>query len=301
MDWLTRLPWVGPAIARLMRTHAWRTWMHYSSVKGDRLAGAATYAGFLALFPLIAVGAAIAAATLTTGQIHRVEDKVSQQVPFLSDQIDLEGLVRNAGTVGVVGGVLLVASGLGWVDTLRGCLRAVWREPEPEESVVKRKGKDLLILGGLGGVVVVSLLASTLTTTLVGRVASWIGIAEHGAGAVLLRVAGEVVAVGANFVSMVYLMRWLPGVRPERRELVQASLMGAVGFEVLKLLLSGYLNGVASRSMYGAFGTPVALLLWINFMMRLLLLCAAWAAVAAAPEPEPAASPSASRSSGDLD
>ena len=57
-----------------------------------------------------------------------------------------------------------------------------------------------------------------------------------------------------------------------------AALIGAVGFELLKLLLSGYLQGVAAKSMYGAFGVPIALLLWINFTAKLLLYCAAWTA-----------------------
>jgi membrane protein len=30
--------------------------------------------------------------------------------------------------------------------------------------------------------------------------------------------------------------------------------------------------------MYGAFGVPVALLLWINFTSKLVLFCAAWTA-----------------------
>lgn len=57
-----------------------------------------------------------------------------------------------------------------------------------------------------------------------------------------------------------------------------AALIGAVGFELLKLLLSGYIQGVAAKSMYGAFGVPVALLLWINFTAKLVLFCASWTA-----------------------
>ena len=55
--------------------------------------------------------------------------------------------------------------------------------------------------------------------------------------------------------------------------------LGAVGFELLKLLLGGYMREVAAKSMYGAFGVPVALLLWINFTAKLLLFCSAWTAV----------------------
>jgi len=35
---------------------------------------------------------------------------------------------------------------------------------------------------------------------------------------------------------------------------------------------------IGRQSMYGAFGVPIALLLWINFTAKLLLFCAAWTA-----------------------
>jgi membrane protein len=38
--------------------------------------------------------------------------------------------------------------------------------------------------------------------------------------------------------------------------------------------------------LYGAFGVPVALLLWISFVTRLVLFCAAWTATAKAPDEE---------------
>jgi membrane protein len=38
------------------------------------------------------------------------------------------------------------------------------------------------------------------------------------------------------------------------------------------------MRDVASKSMYGAFGVPIALLLWINLSAKLLLVCAAWTA-----------------------
>lgn len=82
----------------------------------------------------------------------------------------------------------------------------------------------------------------------------------------------------AAFLLLLYLLTLLPGVEPPRGRLIQAALIGAVGFELLKLLLSGYMREVAAKSMYGAFGVPIALLLWINFTAKLLLFCAAWTA-----------------------
>lgn len=278
MDWLRKLPGVGPLVTRLMATHAWRSYERLDRVKWTRLAAAMTFISFVALFPLLTVVAAIAAATLSTSQQKDLQDKLAEQVPGISDQLDIEGLVQNAGTIGLIAGAVLLFTGIGWVGSMRDCLRAVWELPDSEENPFLRKLKDGGVLVGLGGAVLVTIAASTVASTAVGWTARQLGIDEHGWGSVLLRVAAFTVAVLADFLLLLYVLTLLPGVQPPRRRLIVAALIGAAGFELLKLLLSGYMRGVASKSMYGAFGVPIALLLWINFTAKLLLFCAAWTA-----------------------
>jgi membrane protein len=278
MDWLKKLPGVGPWVTRLMATHAWRSYERLDRVKWARLAAAMTFVSFIALFPLLTVAAAIAAATLTEHQQQQLQDKLAEQVPGISDQLDIHALVQNAGTIGVIAGAVLLFTGIGWVGQMRDCLRAVWELPDSEENPLLRKLKDGGVLVGFGGAVLVTIAASTLASTMVGWTARQLGIDEHGWGSVLLQVAAFAVAVLADFLLLLYVLTLLPGVQPSRRRLVVAALIGAVGFELLKLLLSGYMRGVASKSMYGAFGVPIALLLWINFTAKLLLFCAAWTA-----------------------
>ncbi|MDT0570409.1 YihY/virulence factor BrkB family protein [Streptomyces sp. DSM 3412] len=278
MDWLKKLPGVGPLVERLMTTHAWRSYERLERVKWTRLAAAMTFISFLALFPLLTVAAAIVAATLGKDQQQELEDRLREQVPGISDQLDIAGLVDNAGTVGIIAGALLLFTGIGWVGEMRGCLRAVWEKEDPDENPVLAKGKDAGLLFGLGGAVLVSLAASAAASWAVGRFADQLGIDRDGWGGILLRLAAFAVAVLADFLLLLYVLTLLPGVQPPRRRLVVAALIGAVGFELLKLLISGYIQGVASKSMYGAFGVPIALLLWINFTTKLLLYCAAWTA-----------------------
>ncbi|WP_338896448.1 YihY/virulence factor BrkB family protein [Streptomyces sp. TG1A-60] len=278
MDWLKKLPGVGPLVERLMTTHAWRSYERLERVKWTRLAAAMTFISFLALFPLLTVAAAIAAATLGEGRQQELEDRLSEQVPGISDELDIAGLIDNAGTVGIIAGALLLLTGIRWVGEMRGCLRAVWEKPDPDENPVLVKAKDTGVLLGLGGAVLVSLAASTVASWAVGRFADQLGIDSDGWGGLLLRHAAFAVAVLADFLLLLYVLTLLPGVQPPRRRLVVAALLGAVGFELLKLLLSGYMQGIAAKSMYGAFGVPVALLLWINFTAKLLLYCAAWTA-----------------------
>jgi membrane protein len=278
MDWLKRLPGIGPWVTRLMATHAWRSYERLDRVKWTRLAAAMTFVSFVALFPLLTVAAAIGAATLSESQQNTAQHKIAEQFPGIGGQLDIHGLVQNAGTIGLIAGAALLFTGIGWVGQMRDCLRAVWELPDDTANPVVRTLKDGLVLLGLGGAIVVTLATSTVASALVDWMAGQLGLDKGGWGSVLLRIAAFAVSVLADFLVLLYVLTLLPGVEPSRHRLLVAALIGAVGFELLKLLLSGYIQGVASKSMYGAFGVPVALLLWMNFTSKLVLFCAAWTA-----------------------
>ncbi|WP_418958686.1 YihY/virulence factor BrkB family protein [Streptomyces tritici] len=286
MDWLTKLPVIGPAAARLMRTHAWRSYETLDEAHWTRLAAAITFISFLALFPLITVAAAIGAALLTDDQLATIERKLAEQVPGISDQLDIPGLVANAGTIGLVAGAVLLFTGISWVGSMRECLRAVWGlDDEDDRNPIVGKGVDAAVLLGLGAVGVASLAASWLGSTAVGWSADRLGLSDSGAGGVLIQLAAVLVAIVADVLILCYVLSVFTGVSPPRRRLIGAALIGAIGFEALKLLIGGYMRGVAAKSMYGAFGVPVALLLWISFTAKLLLFCAAWTATRAPGDP----------------
>jgi membrane protein len=297
MDWLRKLPLIGPLVGRLMRTHAWRSYERLDRVKWTRLAAAMTFISFISLFPLLTVGAAIAAATLSKSQQQDLQNKIADQVPGISEQMDIHSLVQNAGTIGLIAGAVLLLTGINWVGQMRDCLRAVWELPDKDENPILAKLKDGVILIGFGGALLVTLAVSTIASAAVGWTSRQLGLAEHGWGSLLLRIAAFTVAVTADFLLLLYVLTLLPGVEPPRRRLLVAALIGAVGFELLKLLLSGYIQGIAAKSMYGAFGVPVALLLWINFTSKLVLFSAAWTATESGTEvrdvsddvPDPAA------------
>ena len=233
MDWLKRLPVVGPVVAALMRTRAWRAYERLDAVHWARLAAAITFAGFVALFPLITVGAAITAALLGQDQVRELQAQLAQQIPGISDQLDLGDLVDNAGTIGVIAGSLLLVTGIGWVGSLRECLRAVWqREEDPGNPVVLRL-KDGAVLLGLLATGLLAMGGSAFASSAVGWLADRIGLPEEGPGRLLLLLAGLGIAVLADFLLLVYLLTRLPRVSPDRRAVVVAGLIGAVGFELL--------------------------------------------------------------------
>ncbi|WP_051943742.1 YihY/virulence factor BrkB family protein [Streptacidiphilus rugosus] len=281
MEWLKRVPVVGPAVGWVLRTRAYRVFEHFNDVGSNRMAGAVTFFGFLALFPLLTVALAVAAALLSDHRTDQLQQKIAEQFPGLSDQLNIHDIANNAGTVGVISGVILLVSGLGWVDTTRVCIRTSWALPIEPGNVIVRKLWDVGVLIGLGLVGAVSLGASTAAGAAANQVAKWIGAGHAGAGRAGLTAAAFVIAVAADLLVFSYLLTGLPRIFGQRRRVVlEAALMGAVGFELLKQALAAYVAGVATKSVYGAFGTPIALLLWINFMCRWLLYCVAWTATA---------------------
>ncbi|MDR3081122.1 MAG: YihY/virulence factor BrkB family protein, partial [Streptomyces sp.] len=160
MDWLKKLPVVGPLATRLMTTHTWHAYERLDRTKWSRLAAAMTFSSFVALFPLLTFVVAIAAATLSTAQQNNLQARIADQFPGLSTQLDIHALVQNAGTVGLIAGAVLLFAGINWVGQVRDCLRAVWELPDGDENPVLRKGKDTVVLLGLGGAVLITLATS---------------------------------------------------------------------------------------------------------------------------------------------
>ena len=272
-------PHLDPWLDRGKRTLAFRAFDRYRIQRGSRLAAAITYSAFLSLFPLLAVSVAITAALLGESGIEHLRDRIQENVPGIADKLPLDGIVSNAATIGVVGGLLLVWTGLSWVNAARGCLRTIWRVEDMPGRFVTRKLADLVALVGLGLTAVVSLTASAATSALASYVLRHLGIADTSPARVFLWLLGTVVGLAASTLMFAYLLAGIPRLRIPRAVLLRTALVAAVLFEVTKRLVAAYLDNVAGKTLYGAFGVPVALLLWLNITFQALLFLAAWTAI----------------------
>src|SRR5262249_19532693 len=151
---------------RAQRTTAMRAFERYRIHRGSRLAAAITYSAFLSLFPLLAVSVAITAAALGDSRTQRLRAPISANVPGIPDRPPLGGVRNNAAPIGLISGLLLIWSGLSWVNAARGGLRTIWAVEDMPGSFVTRKLVDLVALAGLGVTAAVSLAASAATSAL---------------------------------------------------------------------------------------------------------------------------------------
>lgn len=261
---------------RLQLTLPLRAWKRYGDLRGNRLAGASSFYGFVSLFPLLVLSAAIVSAVAGPSGVATVQDIVNDNLPGLS--IDVSEFHSNAGAVGIIGAVTLLFTGLGWVDSVRAAVRSMWGLDDQPGNIVVRKGLDIVALAGLGLLILISTGASVVVISFAGDVLDWLGL---GSGGWLIRLFSALVSVGVSTALFAYLLAGLPRIVVPFRNLIVVSLLGAVVFEILKQFLVQYVVGTATQNSYAAFATPVAMLAWIYLVTRLLMVAAALTAESA--------------------
>ncbi len=262
--------------------HAIRTQQHYTKVKGSLQAGAVTYFAFLSFFPILAL------AFFVIGYVARVypsaqDDLVSALDTMLPgligsdpDQISLASIQDAAGTVGVVGLVGVLYSGLGWLSGMRDALIDVFQEPPSlQPSFVVGKLRDLATLAVIGVTLVVSVAVSSVVTGFSGDVLDLLGLGEGLTW--LLAMLGVVLGGAAGMVLFFALFKLLAKPKLPARALWAGALLGAVGSEALKWLSSFLIAATKDQPAFQAFGIALILLVWINYFSRVAVYAAAWA------------------------
>ncbi len=253
-------------------------------MRGDREAATVTYHGFLSFFPLVVVGFAILSylSGLFPGLRAGIERQIEATFPGMvgdgPGQINLDAIANSQTGVGLVGLALLLYTGSMWVSSLREAVHAMWTG--------ERDGGPTPIIGKLTDVSVLALLGLvTLGSVAVSGGANWIArqlVDLLGAAGPLATFAGRVTltiaSVAINTVLFAVMYWRLAGrtIRPQR--LWSGALLASVGFEILRLAASLLLGHTLQNPIYTSFAMVVALLLWINFSTRVILLAAAWSA-----------------------
>lgn len=247
--------------------HGLRTQEHYSAVNGSQQAGGVTYFAFLSVFPVLAL------AFFVVGYVAKVFPDAQDALLEAIDEV-LPGLVGNgpnevpladiqsaAGTVGLIGLVGVLYAGLGWLSSLRIALGVVFELPERmEPNFVMGKLRDLMVLGILGAVLLLSVAASNVLTRFSG-----------------LPVVGVVVGLASSALLFFLIFRFLAHPPARDRALWAGAVLGAVGFEALKQLSGLLLATTQGQPAFQAFGIALILLVWINYFSRVIVYAAAWA------------------------
>jgi membrane protein len=271
--------------------HIVRAAERYTERHGDHYAAAVTYFSVLSLVPLLMIAFAIAGFVLRAQPdlLAKLQSSITSAVPGELGQT-LNGIVdtaiQSAGTVGAIGLLIALYSGIGWMTNLRDALSEQWgKVPEPP-PLIRRLTVDLLSLLGLGVALVVSFAVTGLATGFAATVLGFLGLSEQAWAKVLLAVLGVVLGIAANWLIFLWVIARLPREDVALKSAVRAALLGAVGFEVIKQVMTFYLDTITRSPSGAVFGSFLGLLVFVYIVSRFVLFVTAWAATSKENEEE---------------
>lgn len=263
--------------------HVARTQLHYDRVKGGMQAGAITYFGFLSFFPMMAL------ALFTVGKIAEIYPRardglrsgIDQLFPGIigdgPNQISLSDISNLAATLGILGLLGALYSGLGWLGAMRNSLVAVFEVPAEEQpDYFFGKLWDLVTLLALGGILAVSVAVSGVVTGFNDQFADLLNLSASQKPWLLLGVSA-LVGIPSSTLLLFALFRLLGRSRDPQVPLWRGAILGAVAFEALKLLASYLLRHTSGQPAFQVFGIALIVVVWINYFTRIVLYAAAWA------------------------
>jgi inner membrane protein YhjD len=264
--------------------HLARAYTRYHERRGDRLAAAVTYFGFLSFFPLLALAYALLGYAIGVSEKARryLVDAIDSVLPGLAGQVPVERIAEAKGTAGIIGVAGLLITGTGCVDALREALRVIWdKDPAGGGRLLVKKLWNVCVLAFLGTVLMLSVAMSTVATAATHEVLKLLSMEGTPGTGTALRLLGLAIAVLFNALIFLVLFARLSGSRAPWRGLLRGALLGAIGFEILKLIATLLIRHTTRNPVYASFAVVVGLLIWINVVSRFTLYVAAWTATQA--------------------
>ncbi|MFC4148440.1 YihY/virulence factor BrkB family protein [Micromonospora mangrovi] len=253
--------------------HVWRAGTLYTDVLAGRLAAAIAYYGFFAVFALALV------AYWIFGAILQDNDEVSaaaanfleENLPFL----DPQQIAQSSNTVGVIGLVILVFTGIGWVEAIRSSQRLMYGLNQQPGNLIIRRLVDL-------GVLVAVFVMLGISVAAVDALESVLRYLLKSTGSVGLTTISAVLSVLVNAVLATALLVAVPRLRMSRRRLRPVVLLVAVGITLLNTVGRYYVVRTERNPAYTVVATAVGLLLYLYLLNQLVLFGAALAATSRA-------------------
>lgn len=276
---------VTDAIGFATKTRVVRAITRYIIATGGLLAGGVTVTA------LISIAAALTLLVNTSRGILRDQPELYTRLLELTNDV-LPGIFRLEGQDGILNpDILLIPTGFNWATFVAATI-LVWNAL----TAMTGLRKALRTMFGLGGAPLnffygkltdfigfLCLGASLLISSALASAAFvggesfliWLGLESPNT---IRMVSILAVALSATLDALVVLMliRVIARIRVPRRDLLQAAILGAITFGLLRLG-GTTLVGAVTNPLLASVTAIATLVIWINLAVRALLLIAAWA------------------------
>lgn len=251
------------------------TFQEWQEDKASRLAAALAYYTAFSIAPLIIIAIAIAA--LVFGQ-EAAQGGIDEQLRGLLGQQGAEAvqeMIKNSrkpseGTIAtLISIVVLLFGASGVFGELQDSLNTIWEvAPKQGQGVmtfIRNRFLSFAMVLGIGFLLLVSLLLSTI----LAAVSNFLGHMIPNLTA-LWSILNFLISFGVITVLFALIYRVLPDAEIAWGDVWIGSIITALLFTIGKSLIGLYLGNSSVGSTYGAAGSFVVFLLWVNYSAQIL-------------------------------
>jgi membrane protein len=287
--WFDRLQaHIKAAVSWVTNTRAVRVITHYTDTRGPILAAGLAFQAVFATFAALWIVFSIAGFVLAgdVGLRDTLIKSVAQAVPGLIDTgnggaID-PALLLSAGAFSfsaVIAIIGLLFTALGWLDSSRLAVRALFGLPRPRSNIFVLKARDVAAGLILGVALLISLALSVAATQATLWLLSLANLSESLLATVAGRGATLLVLLLVNAGMLAGLYRFLSGIPIPWRILRNGVIIGTVGVSGLQILGGALIGGATRNPLIASFAVIAGLLIWFNLSCQVILIAASWISV----------------------
>lgn len=251
------------------------TFKEWSDDKASRLAAALAYYTIFSIAPLLIIVIAIAGVVFgedaargqIVGQIQGLVGKDGAQ--FIQTAIQNANKPQTGVIASIISVVVLLVGATGLFTELQDSLNTIWEvKPKPGRGVnnmIRLRFLSFAMVIGIGFLLLVSLVISSGLAALVkyfGNILPGIDF--------LWRIVNFVLSFSITTALFGLIFKVLPDVKITWNDVFIGSVITSFLFSIGRFLLGQYLGNGSFGSTYGAAGSLVVLLAWVNYAAQIL-------------------------------
>lgn len=233
----------------------------FTGARASLLAAGTTYYVFLSIFALVALAYGVVALAGADRIAATLTESLDEAFPGLigAEGIDPQQLKDIGQASSIVGLVGMLYAGSGAMGSVSQSIHQIYGAPKDPRNFVLSKLRLIMWVLIIAPLILVSFAHTGLVGLMAGPTLRALGL-DGVVGETLLTSVSLVFFLAVDFFIIYLLLSNMGGIRPRKKARAIGAGVGAVGIEILKVLMGAIISFTVAKPQYGAFAAPIAVM-----------------------------------------
>ncbi|AFZ02813.1 YihY/virulence factor BrkB family protein [Calothrix sp. PCC 6303] len=250
------------------------TFSEWSKDKVSRLAAALSYYTIFSIAPLLIIVIAIAGAVFgedaARGAIeNQLQGLIGDGAAVIQTAIKNADKPQQGTIASLVSLVVLVFGATGLFAELQDSLNTIWEvQPKPGRAVktiIRQRFLSFTLVFGIGFLLLVSLVMSAILAALIGYFQNILPGID-----IVWQMVNILLVFAVTTALFALIFKVLPDVKIAWADVWIGATLTSLLFSLGRFILGQYLGRASFSSTYGAAGSIVVILVWVNYAAQIL-------------------------------